>query len=80
MLQHQQKQMLIQQQQKQRLLKQQEGQKIMLVTTNATSPDPSIALQTIDSMNTGPPPNVVLQVKKLFVYLYYNLLKYILHF
>lgn len=59
----QQKQRLIQQQ-KQRLLQQQQQQKIMLVTTNATIPDPTISLQTIDTIlnNTGPP-NVALQVR-----------------
>ncbi|CAH1732610.1 unnamed protein product [Aphis gossypii] len=64
--QQQQKQRLIQQQQqKQRLLQQQQQQKIMVVTTNAATlptPDPTAALQTIDSLlnNTGPP-NVALQ-------------------
>ncbi|XP_060857714.1 nuclear receptor coactivator 3-like isoform X6 [Metopolophium dirhodum] len=64
--QQQQKQRLIQQQQqKQRLLQQQQQQKIMVVTTNAATlptPDPTTALQTIDSLlnNTGPP-NVALQ-------------------
>lgn len=67
--QQQQKQRLIQQQQqKQRLLQQQQQQKIMVVTTNAATlptPDPTTALQTIDSLlnNTGPP-NVALQVIK----------------
>ncbi|VVC34781.1 Myc-type, basic helix-loop-helix (bHLH) domain,PAS fold,PAS domain [Cinara cedri] len=57
-------QVLLQHKQKQRLLQQQQNQKIMVVTTNAGSstPNPTAALQTIDSLlnNTGPP-NVALQ-------------------
>lgn len=56
---------MLQHQQKQRLLQQQQKQKIMVVTTNAgpSTPNPTSALQTIDSLlnNTGPP-NVALQV------------------
>lgn len=62
-----------QQQQKQRLLQQQQQQKIMVVTTNAAgpTPNPTAALQTIDSLlnNTGPP-NVALQVRLQVILLF----------
>lgn len=83
--QQQQKQRLIQQQQqKQRLLQQQQQQKIMVVTTNAATlptPDPTAALQTIDSLlnNTGPP-NVALQVIKTLNIRGYILLQYTMCF
>jgi len=81
--QQQQKQRLIQQQQqKQRLLQQQQQQKIMVVTTNTATlptPDPTTALQTIDSLlnNTGPP-NVALQVIKILPLIFKDIFYYVI--
>lgn len=72
-MQQQQKQRLIQQQQqqqKQRLLQQQQQQKMVVSSNSAAipNPDPTSALQTIDSLiNNSVAPNVALQVSQSYV-------------